>query len=654
MRAAQVLVVAMLRSAAALRPGASAAARAAKRLRLASTLTPAAPVSAAPAPPPPGGDVHGYLAKAAAYALGREFGAEFGTERYAALNVATKKEFGDFQCNAALALSKKLGAPRPPRDVAADIVRALEADAGVASVVSFPLEIAGPGFVNLRLSDDYLARTAAAMAADADGRCGVPRAAAPQTVVVDYSSPNIAKEMHVGHLRSTVIGDALANCLEFAGHDVRRVNHVGDWGTQFGMLLAHLDDVAPVGGDAGAPELGDLVAFYKEAKARFDADEAFKLRARDNVVALQGGDARSLAAWKRLCAASRVEFDAIYDRLGVAGLEEVGESFYNDRLEATVAALGDLAEPSEGATVVWPPGDPETRGNPMIVRKSDGGFLYATTDLAAAAYRCGDLRADRVLYVTDAGQGPHFAAVFEAAKRAALVAGDALLEHVPFGLVRGEDGKKFATRSGETVRLKDLLDEAERRALADLRARRDDRNAEDGSDASLDFDDAELAALAKAVGIGAVKYADLSLNRESNYKFSYGKMLALTGNTAPYMLYSYARINGIRRRAAERGDAAAGDAAVVFDDDAERALARHLALLAPTLVNLERDLRPNALCDYLFELAQIFNRFYESCPVTQAPTPELAASRAKLCAATAGALKLGLSTILGIPVVDRM
>jgi len=590
----------------------------------------------------PGGDVLGFLRSRTAAALGDAFGAEYGTEACAALSRATKREFGDFQCNAALALGKRLG--RQPRELAAEIAAALEADGAAMAVLDGPLEVAGPGFVNLRVGTSYLSATAEAIAGDG-ARRAVPKAAEAQAVVVDYSSPNIAKEMHVGHLRSTVIGDCLANCLEFRGHKVTRANHVGDWGTQFGMLLAHLDDVAPVTGGA-TPAIGDLVAFYKAAKGRFDADDAFAARSRALVVALQGGDARALEAWARLCEASRSEFQDIYDRLGVTGLEEVGESFYNDRLAAVVADLeaSGLAEVSDGALVVYAADDVAKEKTPTIVRKSDGGFLYATTDLAAASYRARDLGCDRVLYVTDAGQARHFQSVFAIARRASLAPERVSLEHVPFGLVRGEDGKKFATRSGDTVRLKDLLDEAEARARADLDARLEER------DEAGDWDDGERAALAKAVGVGAVKYADLSLNRESNYKFSYAKMLALSGNTAPFMLYSYARIRGIRDKC---GAAGSEPGAIELTERDEIELARHLALLATAIVDLERDLRPNALCDYLFELAQYFNRFYETCPVANADTAEERGSRAALCAATAGALELGLG-ILGIPLVDRL
>ena len=572
------------------------------------------------------GDPREVLEKAVASALGAAFGPEYNDPSKAALRPATKKTFGDFQCNAAMAIAKPL--KKNPREVATELVERLEADATVQNTLATPLEVAGPGFVNMRLSDDYLSTTVEAMATEEN--CGLPEASQKQTIVVDYSSPNIAKEMHVGHLRSTIIGDALANCLELRGHDVIRQNHVGDWGTQFGMLLEHL-------GDNTDASISDLVAFYKEAKQRFDSDGDFKERARERVVSLQKGDSATLDAWRKLCDVSRVEFDAIYDRLSVQGLEEKGESFYNDRLANVVQELErtGVAETSDGALVVFDEKDKKKEKVPLIIRKSDGGFLYATTDLAAVDYRSKELKANRVLYVTDAGQSGHFKAVFQAAQRSQEL-GDMSLEHVPFGLVQGEDGKKFATRSGETVRLKDLLDEAESRCLTELQER--------------DSDADDLHELAKVVGIGAVKYADLSLNRESNYKFSYEKMLSLSGNTAPYMLYGYARINGIRRKAQEE----VGVGKVVLKEDAERDLARHLALLSATIVDLERELRPNALCDYLFELAQIFNRFYESCPVLKAESDDIRASRATLCAATAAALRLGLEEVLGIGLVDRL
>ena len=433
---------------------------------------------------------------------------------------ATKPEFGDYQCNVALGLSRALG--MNPRDTAAQIIQALQPK--IEGILCEP-EIAGPGFVNLRFRDDYLANAAQSMAADAAGRLAVPTAATPLKIVVDFSSPNIAKEMHVGHLRSTIIGDTLCNVLEFVGHKVVRLNHIGDWGTQFGMLVEHLRDECPAALDpatAATVELGDLVQLYKAAKRRFDADDDFKVRAREGVVQLQAGDPEARSAWEALCAASRKEYDLIYNRLNVKGLVERGESFYNPYLPEVVNELErqGLAVESDGATAVFLDGYANRDGTPLplIVRKSDGGYNYATTDLAAIRHRTllpasetGE-QAQRVLYVTDAGQAQHFEMVFRAAAQAGFVPDGASLEHVPFGLVQGEDGKKFATRSGDTVKLKDLLDEAVRIAGDDLKAR--------NPDASDDFV-ARVDRVARIVGIGAVKYADLSMNRESNYRFSY-------------------------------------------------------------------------------------------------------------------------------------
>ena len=438
-------------------------------------------------------------------------------------------------------------------------------------------------------------------------------------VVVDFSSPNIAKEMHVGHLRSTIIGDTLSNVLTFAGHDVLRLNHVGDWGTQFGMLVEHLRDEYPealLNNNNQDVDLGDLVTLYKAAKKRFDVDEEFKVRAREGVVKLQAGDAESLAAWESLCRASRVEYQKIYDRLNIVGLHERGESFYNPFLEGVVTELQNLglAVESEGATAVFLEGYANRDGSPlpMLVRKSDGGFNYATTDLAAVRHRVqfdpneGGEKADRVLYVTDAGQSQHFEMVFAAAKKAGFVPDTVSLEHVPFGLVQGEDGKKFATRSGDTVKLKDLLDEAVRIAGEDIKSRMADHPGES------ELTDA-LSDVAKTVGIGAVKYADLSMNRESNYKFSYGRMLSLNGNTAPYMLYAYARICGIVRKAtgqSEENKIIWPEAAstILITHDSEKQLVRNLVKLPDILSEVEMELYPNRLCDYLFETSQKFNQ----------------------------------------------
>ena len=595
------------------------------------------------------------------------------------LVAASKPEFGDFQANGALALAKPLGLK--PRAIAEQIAAGLQADSAFTALCLDP-EIAGPGFLNLRLRPEALAAEVAARLADP--RLGVPLAGAATAppsgassatpggeaglvtpsdpVIVDFSSPNIAKEMHVGHLRSTIIGDALARVLEFRGHQVLRLNHVGDWGTQFGMLITHLKQVAPQAlTTADAVDLGDLVAFYRQAKARFDADETFQSTAREEVVRLQGGDPVSRRAWQLLCEQSRREFQAIYDRLDIR-LAERGESFYNPYLEAVVADLdaAGLLVLDEGAQCVFLEGVSGKEGKPLpvIVQKSDGGFNYATTDLAAIRYRfaappAGD-GARRVIYVTDAGQASHFAGVFQVARRAGWIPAEARLEHVPFGLVQGEDGKKLKTRSGDTVRLKDLLDEAVERCEADLRR----RLAEEGRAESEEF----IRHVATTVGLAAVKYADLSQNRTTNYQFSFDRMLALQGNTAPYLLYAVVRIAGIARKGGDVANTAEADEItgvfadsdhpLHFSEPQEWALVRQLLDFDAVIAAVEDELLPNRLCTYLFELSQVFNRFYDQVPVLKAP-PAARGSRLALCRLTADTLKLGLS-LLGIATLERM
>ena len=563
---------------------------------------------------------------------------------------ASKPEFGDFQANGALPLAKPLG--QPPRAIAQAIVAQLASEPAFAQLCLEPV-IAGPGFINLTLRPERLAAEVGARLADP--RLGVPGGAnqgAGQEVhagpvIVDFSSPNIAKEMHVGHLRSTIIGDCLARVLEFRGHPVLRLNHVGDWGTQFGMLITHLKQVAP---DAlehpDAVDLGDLVAFYRQAKARFDADEAFQATAREEVVKLQGGDPVSLKAWGLLCEQSRREFQQIYDRLDIR-LVERGESFYNPYLQKVVDDLSaaTLLVTDDGARCVFLEGMSGKDGKPLplIVQKRDGGFNYASTDLAAIRYRfsqAGD-GASRVIYVTDAGQASHFAGVFQVARRAGWIPQGASVEHVPFGLVQGDDGKKLKTRSGDTVRLKDLLDGAVQRAEADLRLRlAEEGRTEDG---------AFIQHVAHTVGLAAVKYADLSTNRITNYQFSFDRMLALTGNTAPYLLYAVVRIAGIARKG---GDLEAAAAHLTFTEAQEWALVRELLKLDAVIAEVEEELLPNRLCSYLFELSQVFNRFYDQVPVLKAEEPARS-SRLALCRLTTGTLKLGLG-LLGIPTLERM
>jgi arginyl-tRNA synthetase len=557
---------------------------------------------------------------------------------------ASKPEFGDFQANGALPLAKPL--KQAPRQIAGAIVEALQADPAFIDLCLEP-QIAGPGFINLTIRPECLAAEVSARLGDP--RLGVPKVQSDAAVVVDFSSPNIAKEMHVGHLRSTIIGDSLARVLEFRGHRVLRLNHVGDWGTQFGMLITHLKQVAPETlNTADAVDLGDLVAFYREAKKRFDEDEAFQTTSREEVVKLQGGDPVSLKAWGLLCDQSRREFQKIYDRLDIR-LSERGESFYNPYLASVLSGLKEagLLVTDDGAECVFLEGVTGKDGKPLpvIVRKSDGGFNYATTDLAAIRYRFalasdGD-GARRVIYVTDAGQANHFAGVFQVAKRANWIPEHGRLEHVPFGLVQGEDGKKLKTRSGDTVRLRDLLDEAVERAEADLRR----RLAEEGRSE----DDQFIQHAAGTVGLAAVKYADLSQNRITNYQFSFDRMLALQGNTAPYLLYAVVRIAGIARKG---GDLEAEAGMLVFSEPQEWSLVRELLKFDAVIAEVEEELLPNRLCSYLFELSQVFNRFYDQVPVLKAEGQSLP-SRLALCRLTADTLKAGLG-LLGIATLERM
>ncbi|MGM3307161.1 arginine--tRNA ligase [Anabaena sp. WFMT] len=573
-----------------------------------------------------------------AQALVAAFGADY-TGVDPILVSASNPKFGDFQANVALSLSKKLG--MQPRAIASAIVEKLD-----ISDICEPPEIAGPGFINLKLQTSYL--EAQLNAIKADSRLGVPKAKNPQKEIVDFSSPNIAKEMHVGHLRSTIIGDCIARILEFRGHDVLRLNHVGDWGTQFGMLITYLREVYPEAlTTADALDIGDLVNFYRQAKQRFDADADFQETARQEVVRLQAGAEDTLHAWKLLCEQSRKEFQIIYDLLNVKLIER-GESFYNSFLPAVVEDLeasGLLVE-NQGAKCVFLDGFTNREGEPLplIVQKSDGGYNYATTDLASLRYRIQKDQAKRIIYVTDSGQANHFAQFMQVAKKANWIPDDVELVHVPFGLVLGDDGKKFKTRSGDTVRLRDLLDEAVSRTRADLEA----RLKEEGREETEEF----INNVADVVGISAVKYADLSQNRTSNYVFSYDKMLSLKGNTAPYMIYAYVRTQGISREGNIDFGNLGADAKILLREDTELTLAKHLLQLDEVISEVEQDLLPNRLCDYLYNLSDKFNKFYENCPVLKSEEP-IRTSRLMLCDLTARTLKLGLD-LLGIKVLERM
>jgi len=454
--------------------------------------------------------------------------------------------------------------------------------------------------------------------------------------------------MHVGHLRSTIIGDAIARILEFQGYNVLRLNHVGDWGTQFGMLIAYLREAYPEAlTTADALDIGDLVSLYKKAKVRFDEDEEFKQTARQEVVNLQAGAEDSRHAWQLLCEQSRREFQVIYNLLDIQ-LEERGESFYNPFLTDIVSEFKEqkLLEKSEGAMCVFLDGFTNKEGEPLplIVQKTDGGFNYATTDLAALKYRVKEDGAARIIYVTDSGQANHFAGVFQVARKAGILPESVETVHVPFGLVLGKDGKRLKTRSGVTVKLKDLLDEAVVRTKNDLVTRLKEEKREE----TKEF----IEHTTQVVGLSAVKYADLSQNRTSDYKFDYDKMLDLKGNTAPYLLYAYVRVQGVSRKGAIDFAQLDHDTVIVLTEDAELILAKHVLQLEEILKEVEKSLLPNRICLYLFELSQKFNQFYEQCNVLNADEPQKT-SRLILADLTARTIKLGLS-LLGIEVLERM
>ncbi len=552
---------------------------------------------------------------------------------------ASNPKFGDYQSNAALSLAKPLG--QPPRAIADMLINHLD-----VADICHPPTVAGPGFINFTLKPAYLETKLNRSLTH--HRLGVEPAKQSQRVVVDFSSPNIAKEMHVGHLRSTIIGDCIARILEFRDHDVLRLNHVGDWGTQFGMLITYLREVCPEAlTTAEAVDLGDLVSFYRQAKKRFDTDEAFQEAARQEVVKLQAGAEDTKRAWQLLCEQSRREFQVIYDLLDVH-ISERGESFYNPLLPEVVKDLeqsGLLVE-DQGAKCVFLEGFTNKKGEPLplIVQKSDGGYNYATTDLAALRYRIDQDGANRIIYVTDAGQANHFAQAFQVAQRAGWLPETVEIVHVPFGLVLGEDGKKLKTRSGETVRLRDLLDEAIARARADLKT----RIQEEGRQETEEF----IEHVAQVVGMAAVKYADLSQNRTSNYVFSFDKMLSLKGNTAPYLLYAYARIQSIGRKGDIDFEQLRTSTQVSLKEDQEVTLAKHLLQVSEVIKEVEQELLPNRLCQYLYELSEKFSQFYDQCPVLKAEE-SVRLSRLMLCDLTAQTLKLGLS-LLGISVLERM
>jgi arginyl-tRNA synthetase len=529
--------------------------------------------------------------------------------------------FGDYQSNVAMALAKPLG--QKPRAIAEQIKSALNLE-NIASEVS----VAGPGFINIRLAPPWLAHWLDDLRSDP--RLGIEAAPAPRTVVVDYSCPNTAKETHVGNPRSTIIGDAISRVLQFQGHKIIRQNHIGDWGTQFGMLIEYLKEREFVAGDI---DIDDLEEFYRQAKRRFDESEEFKDKSRARVVALQRGEPYELAAWQQIVDQTRTRYQDIYQRLGVllSPDDERGESAYNDLLAGVVADLkaAGIAVESQGAVVVEVPGFE----SPLIIQKSDGGYLYGTTDLAAIRYRVDQLRANRIVYTHDSRQSQHFAQVFWTTRKAGWVDG-VELDYAPFGTMLGEDGRPFRTRSGQTVKLKELLEEAEQRAMRLV------------TEKNPQLPESTRAQIAHAVGIGAVKYADLSKDRISDYAFSFDKMLALDGNTAPYLQYALARIRSIFRKT----DQTPGP--IRLESPFELALAKHIVRLDEVIEVVGRELKPHHLTTYLYELAARFSGFYENCPVLQSE-PATHASRLALCDLTARTMELGLN-LLGIDHPEQM
>jgi arginyl-tRNA synthetase len=570
-----------------------------------------------------------------AQAVEKLFGAEQAQAAKAAVKLS-RSQHADYQCNVALALAQKV--KQPPRKVAEALLGELEAGGGLGAVCE-TIEIAGPGYLNLTLRAEALAEALRAMGDDA--RLGVTSAAAPDTVVIDYSSPNVAKELHVGHLRGTILGDALARVLDHLGHEVVRQNHLGDWGTPFGMLLENFVD-------DGATELarGDWTTFYQAARAKFDGDPAFAERARRRVVLLQGGDEETLVLWRALVAQSVSYLEELYSRLDVTlrPADIAGESRYNDELDGVVEELrkvGLLVE-SDGALCVFPAGFKGKTGDPLplIVRKQGGGYGYASTDLATIRHRVGALGGTRLLYVVGAPQQLHLAMVFAVAREAGWLKPPVVAEHVSFGAVLGADKKMFKTRSGDNVSLSSLVDEACVRADAAVAARSPSLSAE------------ERVATARAIGVGALKYADLSTDRNKDYVFDWDRMLAFEGNTGPYLQYAHARIRSLLRHETLR-EQTIDPRALRPIEPAERALALELLDFAATVQAVGAQLAPHRLCTYLFQLATRFTTFYEQCPVLRAETTEIRDARLALAGLTARTLATGLG-LLGITAPERM
>ncbi len=553
-----------------------------------------------------------------------------------------RSDRADYQANGILALAKK--AKANPRELAAQVV-----DKVVTGDVIKDIEVSGPGFLNVTVTDKAITENLAARAADSEGRLGVPYAEQPGTTVIDYAQPNVAKEMHVGHLRSAVIGDSVVKLLEFTGETVVRRHHIGDWGTQFGMLIQYLDEhpheldhkAAEVTGEEAMSNLDRL---YKAARKLFDSDEEFKTRARRRVVDLQAGDPRTLAMWQKFVDESKIYFFSVFEKLDmdVRDPDIVGESGYNDMLEETCRLLEEsgVAVRSEGALCVFfdDVKGPDGKPVPLIVQKSDGGYGYAATDLSAIRDRVFNLKANSMIYVVDARQSLHFKMVFETARRAGWLGGDVKAYQLAFGTVLGKDGKPFKTREGETIRLVDLLDEAIERASAVVREKAQDLSEE------------EIAERGAQVGIGAVKYADLSTSANRDYKFDLDQMVSLNGDTSVYLQYAYARIQSILRKAGEVRPAAHPELELT---GAERALGLHVDQFAETVAEAATEYAPHKLAAYLYQLASLYTSFYDKCPVLKAETPEQVENRLFLCDVTARTLHEGM-TLLGIKTPERL
>src|ERR1700761_4613334 len=544
--------------------------------------------------------------------------------------------YADLQSNAPLSLAKRLG--KAPRDIANEIVGNLDVDD-----ITEPPTVSGPGFINFSLRPQWIADAATRLLADP--RLGTPLNSRPKTVIVEYSSPNIAKEMHVGHLRSTIVGDAIARVTEFVGDHVIRDNHVGDWGTPFGMLIEHLVDVGEDSPEAGLLRT-DPNAFYQSARVKFDSDPAFADRARERVVKLQSGkDPATMQLWQDLVDMSKAYLRDTYARLRVTLTDDDirGESFYNDMLPGVADDLvaKGLARISDGALFAFPPGFTSRDGSalPVIIRKSDGGYNYSSTDLATVRYRVDKVNCDRAIYVVGSDQALHFRMVFAVAREAGWLPADKDFRHAQIGMVQGQDGHRLRTRAGDNVKLSELLNEGVERARAILdEVERDDEG--------LDLD-----AIAEDVGIGAIKYADLSTARDSAYIFDWNRMISFKGNTGPYLQYATTRIRSIFRRAGIGEDTPGGP--IVITEPAERELALKLLSFGTVATQVADTAEPHQLCAYLFEVASLFTTFYEQCPVLKAEDEEIRQSRLSLCAAVLRALTTGLG-LLGVPLPDRM